>query len=67
MHPDKMQLPFFSSLAAVLPKWKADKNGVQGHQEKDSKTLATDFQRGLSDKYAHIVKSSLVVHHNMGV
>ena len=30
--PGKMQLPFFSSFKAVMPKWKADERRALGHQ-----------------------------------
>ena len=40
----KLQLPFFSSLAVVMRKWTADKNGALGQQCKDSKTCTTDFR-----------------------
>ena len=56
----KMQLPFFSLFTAVMLKWKA-----LNQQQEDSETYPTDFQRGISDKYRRIVKSLLVVHHNM--
>ena len=60
--PGKMQLPFFSLFAVVMPKWKADENRALGHQKKDSETHTTDFQKGISDKY--YVKSSSGVHRN---
>ena len=39
----------FSFFAVVMPKWKADKHGALGHQEKESETSTTDFQRGISN------------------
>ena len=39
----KKQLPFFSSFAVVVLKWKVDEDGAHGHQEKDCKTHSTDF------------------------
>ena len=62
--PGKVQLPFFSLFTAAMPKQTADKNAAQSRQLIDSKTRATDFQRGIWDKHLCIVKSFSRVHHN---
>ena len=45
--PGKMQLSFFSLFLTVMPKQQADKNEALDHQQRDSITCATDFQRGV--------------------